>query len=252
MIKEKAGCDRQKYLLEIEELRKKLDIDEVSVDGMVNILATKDVMYRLAIDYKLCAITVESFMSIPIELGACISFAQAEVSDMGVPCVCESDIHGAISSIIAEAVALNTSPSFFADLTVRHPENDNGLLLWHDSFPLSLKAPDCRGSLGKQMILPEVERGMCHWKIKDGEITIIRFDGEADGYRLLAEKANSIPGPYTQSTYLWVELDNWKGFERKIIEGPYIHHASCIYGDYKEVLREACKYIDGLQFDTVE
>jgi hypothetical protein len=92
--------------------------------------------------------------------------------------------------------------------------------------------------------------GMCHWKLKDGDITIVRFDGEADGYKLLAEKSKTIPGPFTQNTYVWVELEDWKKFERKVIEGPYIHHTACIYGEYTESLKEACKYIDWLEFDT--
>ncbi len=90
---------------------------------------------------------------------------------------------------------------------------------------------------------------MCHWRLKDGDITIVRFDGERGQYKLLAEESVTIPGPFTQNTYVWVELEDWKGFERKLIEGPYIHHTACVYGKYKDVLREACKYIDHLSFD---
>jgi L-fucose isomerase-like protein len=250
LTKEAAITDKAKYAREMTALAQKIDITAMSESGMTNVLALRDVMYKFAIDNKLTALAVESFMSLVEELGACISFAQAAVSDMGIPCVSESDVHGAISSIIAEAASLNTSSSFLADLTIRHPENDNGLLLWHDSFPLSLKAPDSKGSLGSHWILKGFMPGMCHWKLKDGDITIVRFDGEADGYKLLAEKSKTIPGPFTQNTYVWVELEDWKKFERKVIEGPYIHHTACIYGEYTESLKEACKYIDWLEFDT--
>lgn len=250
LTKEKAAAENSRYLAEIEELGKKIDITGVPEAGMVNILALRDVMYRFAIENKLSALAVESFMSLIEELDACISFAQAAISDLGIPCVSESDIHGAISSIIAEAANLNSGPSFFADLTVRHPVNDNGLLLWHDSFPLSLKSADCQGSLGSHWILPDFEPGMCHWKLKDGPITIVRFDGEAGSYKLLAEESKTIDGPFTQNTYVWVELENWKKFERKVIEGPYIHHTACVYGDCAAILKEACKYIPGLEFDS--
>ena len=33
--------------------------------------------------------------------------------------------------------------------------------------------------------------------------------------------------------------------------GPYIHHIAGIYGDYKAVLKEACKYL-GTVYDYVE
>lgn len=90
---------------------------------------------------------------------------------------------------------------------------------------------------------------MCHWKVRDGEITILRFDGEKGNYKLLVEECKTIPGPFTQNTYVWVELKDFKAFERKVIFGPYVHHAACIYGNYSEVLKEACKFIDNLEFD---
>jgi hypothetical protein len=47
----------------------------------------------------------------------------------GVAVACETDIHGAISSVIAQAAAGWKSPSFLADMTVRHPDNENAELL---------------------------------------------------------------------------------------------------------------------------
>jgi L-fucose isomerase-like protein len=250
MTKEAARAGEKAYREESEDFGRKLDLSRTPEQAVVNALALRDTLFRFASENGLKALAVESFMSLVEELGTYISFAQSLVSDMGVPCVCESDVHGAISAIMAEAAALNGAPSFFADLTVRHPENDNGILLWHDSFPLSLKHPDCRGSLGKHWILPGDSPGMCHWKLKDGDVTIVRFDGNGRGYSLMAEEARSIPGPYTQNTYLWVELDDFKKFERKVIEGPYIHHTACVYGRCRDALEEACRYIPGLAFDS--
>lgn len=250
LTKEKAEKHHGNYMMEMGVWEKRLDISEMSCASMCNILALRDVLIEFAKENGLRAIAIESFMTIIEELDACISFAQVMVSEMGIPCVCESDIHGAISSIFAEAVGLNLAPSFFADLTIRHPANENGLLLWHDAFPLSLKDPNCEGKLGGHWILPGFKPGMSHWKLKDGEITIVRFDGENGEYKLIAKEASTIEGPFTQNTYVWVEMDNWKEFERKIIEGPYIHHTSCIYGKYKTALKEACKYIPHLTFDA--
>ena len=44
-------------------------------------------------------------------------------------------------------------------------------------------------------------------------------------------------------TYLWVEVENIKRLEAKIVEGPYIHHCVGIHKDVVPVLYEACKYI---------
>ena len=50
---------------------------------------------------------------------------------------------------------------------------------------------------------------------------------------------------------MWGEFKDLPKFERKLIEGPYIHHMSEVYGDYTEELREFCKYVDVL-FDPAE
>jgi L-fucose isomerase-like protein len=249
LTRERAMKDRNTYLDEILRIGTAIDLTSMDPEAVLNNLALRDVLLGLATEHGLSAIAVESFMSITEELKAMISFAQAQVTEAGIPCITESDIHGAISSIIAEAAALNRSPSFFADLTIRHPENDNGLLLWHDAFPYCLKAPDSPASIGTHWILPDIDAGTCHWRLKDGEVTIVRFDASSGAYSLVAQKASSIAGPYTQNTYLWVEMANWKSFERKMIEGPYIHHVACVYGDHVAALKEACKYINNLRFD---
>ena len=52
-----------------------------------------------------------------------------------------------------------------------------------------------------------------------------------------------IDGPYTKGTYLWVEVENWKRLEAKLVEGPYIHHCVGIHKNVVPVLFEACKYL---------
>jgi L-fucose isomerase-like protein len=242
--------NRRAYINEVKTYRTMLNVVNMPDDAFIKILSFRDVMKEFASDNELSALAVESFMSLVDAFGSYISFAQSLVSDAGFPCICESDIHGAISAVMAEAAALHATPAFLADLTIKHPVNDNGLLLWHDSFPLSLKDPDCRGELSGHWILHNTWPGMCHWKLRDGEITIMRFDGETDDYRLFAEKAWSIRGPYTRNTYLWVQVEDLPKLERKVIEGPYIHHTACIYGDYRSALREACKYLKHVIFDN--
>ena len=43
--------------------------------------------------------------------------------------------------------------------------------------------------------------------------------------------------------HLWVEVENIKRLEAKIVEGPYIHHCVGIHKNVVPVLYEACKYI---------
>lgn len=63
----------------------------------------------------------------------------ALLNDEGIPVVCETDIHGAITSLMVEAAGMGESRSFFADWTIRHPDNPNGELLQHcGPWPISI------------------------------------------------------------------------------------------------------------------
>ena len=68
---------------------------------------------------------------------------------------------------------------------------------------------------------------------------------------LLTSVCKTTDGSYTFGTYLWAEFDNLSAWERKLIEGPYIHHMAEIEGDWTEELRELCKYVPALSIDTV-
>lgn len=64
--------------------------------------------------------------------------------------------------------------------------------------------------------------GVAHWRLKKGEITVARFDGDNGSYSLLMGHAHSVEGPETSGTYLWIEVNDWPLWEEKFIRGPYI------------------------------
>jgi L-fucose isomerase-like protein len=175
------------------------------------------------------------------ELGIRPCAVFGNLGDTGFPVACENDIHGAVSCLAALAANNYREPVFLADLTQRHPSNDNGELLWHcGPFPKGLRKEGSHGFIND---------GMGQWQIRDGTITLIRFDGCRQQYNLFAGLCRTTQGPLTNGTYCWAETGNWPAWEKKFIHGPYIHHITGVYGDYTGSLREACKYIPGLRFD---
>ena len=87
--------------------------------------------------------------------------------------------------------------------------------------------------------------------VKDGRYTIARFDQDDGDYQLLSGTCDSATGPLVQGTYLWARFDNLGKWEKKLIEGPYIHHMAEIEGDYTGAIHEFCKYIPELNPDDV-
>ena len=147
--------------------------------------------------------------------------------------------------------ANNGETFFFADLTVRHPENDNAELLWHcGNFPRSLAKESEPGEVGCSRYHGNTF-GIGEWELKQGDLTVARFDGDHGVYQLLIGEAKTTTGPKNVGSYVWMEVDHWPKWERKLVEGPYIHHVCGVYGKHGEILWEACKYIPGLQPDVV-
>lgn len=138
-------------------------------------------MKRLVEKYGCNAGAIQCWNALQDELGIMPCAANAILNEMGIPIVCETDIHGAITALMVEA--------------------------------------------------------------KHGDLTLARFDGDNGEYSLLLGNARGIDGPAGMGTYLWVEVDNLKRLEAKIVEGPYIHHCVAIHANVVPVLYEACKYI---------
>jgi len=53
----------------------------------------------------------------------------------------------------------------------------------------------------------------------------------------------------TQGTYLWIEVDDWFKWEKRLIRGPYVHHCAAVHEHIAPALYEACRYIPALEAD---
>lgn len=212
----------------------------ISREQLETVAALKVAMRTLIGKYGCNAAAIQCWNALQNEIGIMPCAANALLNEEGIPVVCETDIHGAITALMAEAACLNEKRSFFADWTVRHPFNDNGELLQHCG-PWPLSCASCKPTIEYPLAFDYP--GSVAAQAKHGDITLCRFDGDNGEYSMLLGNAKGIDGPYTKGTYLWVEVENWPRLEAKIVEGPYIHHCVGIHKDVVAVLYEACKYI---------
>ena len=209
-------------------------------EDLKTVAALKAAMRALADRYGCNAIALQCWNELQEEIGIMPCAANSLLNEEGLPVVCETDIHGAITAIMCEAAGLGEARTFFADWTVRHPDNENGELLQHCG-PWPLSCASCKPSIGYPLAFSHP--GAVEAQAKLGEMTLCRFDGDNGEYSLLLGNAKGIEGPYTKGTYVWVEVENLKRLEAKIVEGPYIHHCVGIHKNVVPVLYEACKYI---------
>jgi L-fucose isomerase-like protein len=246
-VKARAARDQKLYTEELASFRRDwLDTDGLAEEGLLHSLAMRDELIRLGEEWNLDGFAVKSFSSIQEELGPGVGLGDMLLQEW-YPVGAETDIHGAISSVLVEAASRADEPSFFPEYTVRHPANDNAILLWHGTAPLSLRHRSVRRIPFKPpWILKGLPPSSPQFRLKDGPLTVCRFDGDTGEYRLGIGQGQAVEGPPTREFYVWMEVDDWPRWERRIMEGPYIHHCSAVYDHCADALEEACRYIPGL------
>ena len=176
--------------------------------------------------------------------GAMPCLAMSILYDMGYIVTCESDIHGAVTQALMLCASRGGNKPMFGEFTARNPINKNSELLWHcGPFPYSMK---------KDGIKAKLFNTKPSFRCKDGTYTIARFQGDGGKYTLLGGKFTATEGPHTFGTHIWAQFNDLSAIEKKLINGPYIHHMSEIYGNYSEVLEEFCKFVPGLEFEPIE
>ena len=231
----KSGADRLREMYQIDDLTEPV-LDKVYAFVL---------LYRQLFDeYHLDAISAECWTAMQLLVGAMPCTAYGILADEGYIIGCESDMHATITQILLKSAALGEKKPFLGEFTTRHPTDRSIQLLWHcGPFAYSLRDPES----------PCKCVNMREWfRVQNGHYTVARMDQDHGKYQILVGECDSAEGPYTFGTYMWARFDNLDKWERKLIEGPYIHHMSEIEGGYTEAFREFCKYIPDLELDEVQ
>ena len=211
------------------------DTAQMEPEAVEKLATMEAAILGLAEKYGLTCLASECWrtFSVPFGIMPCAGFA--DLTERGLPVACECDIHGAISSCLLAAASQWEQATFLADMTIRHPTNDNAELLWH--------CGPCPVSMSKQGSVPRMEQCLGQFPLERGDVTVCRF-GETEGeYKLFIGEGRSVEGPETNGNYLWLETCDWPQWEEKLVKGPYIHHISVAFGTWGSVLREACGYL---------
>lgn len=222
----------------------KVDVSKMAEEHQINQAALRIAVADMVEKYDIDGVALECWSMLPAQFGIAGCQVIGMLSDMGIPTACEADVLGAITGVLVSAAALGQKPIFFSDITVRHANDDNVELLWHcGPYPVSLAHPNAKPGI--------TDHGQGAFELKNGPITIARFDMLNGEYTLFSGEGEGVDGPSKGGTYVWFKVDNWEDWEEKIVFGPYIHHVAGIYGNYMQVLTEACKYMNGVCADPM-
>lgn len=244
--------DREQLEKELADYQNLVSCEGIEYEKLLKIIALKHAIKDFAVREGCSAVAMHCWHEVGARLGISPCASMGMVSSEGIPVTCETDIHGAISAVMAAAATLGESSALFPDITIRHPENDNAELIWHcGPFPMAEKKEGTSASLSPDHYnFNDGCPGCGEFLMRDGDITLVRFDGGTGNYSLLTAEGKTVEGPYTRGTYLYAEFENWPKIEYTIANGIYCHHAAVVYGRISAALYEAAKYI-GIGIDAV-
>jgi L-fucose isomerase-like protein len=219
----------------LENLKRSYETSSMDAEAVRRIAAMECAFLKLSERYGCNCFASECWrtFSVPYGIMPCAGFA--DLIQRNLPVACECDIHGAISSSLLAAADFWNQPTFLADMTIRHPTNDNAELLWH--------CGPCPTKMAKPGVQPRMECCLGQFELARGQLTVCRFGGSHGQYKLFTGQGRAVEGPPTNGNYLWLETNNWPEWEKRLVKGPYIHHMSAMYGDYADVLEDACEYM---------
>lgn len=223
-----------------------------SQEAVRKIAALKTALKELVVENGCNCAAVQCWDAMQDMMGVMPCMSDGLLTEEGIPVVCETDIHGAITSRMLSAAAGNKT-TFISDMTMRHPEKANLQLMWHcGNFSPSLCEDISKARGERNMILASQCPGVARFTIKEGPLTITRFDGVKGQYKLFIGQAKAVAGPDTAGTHTWIEVPDLDKWEYKLVTGPYIHHCIGVYDSVAAVMYEACKYIPGLEADPAD
>ncbi len=250
-VDERLKNNREEYEKRLKSIPW-IDYSNISnYEGMYKSLCLKDVLVDLADELKLDAYGFQMYNGILNYLGEGGGLGLLELEEH-LPVAAETDMYGALSGIIAEAAQGETEPSMCLEYTIRHPEEENTVLMWHAFAAPSHRHPDVEKiQMLKPSILTTFPPCSPKFELREGPMTICRFDGMDGQFYMGAGEGISKKSIETREVYTWLEVEDWKSWERKLIENRFIHHSACVYGRYADSIALAAKFldIDFIRFD---
>lgn len=237
------STQKDELIKEVENIKNHFDCSSTDEDTLIKIAAVVKYFETISKTYNSNVIGTDCWSGFASGWGVPPCVAMSIVAEKGIYVTCEGDVFMSITNVLLNSATRGLGKPIQGEFTCRHPENDNAELLWHcGPFPTSCKAD------GEK---PHLLNNKPVFRAKDGTYTIARFQADKGKYYLLGGQFNTCKGPNTWGTYMWAEFKDLPKLERKLIEGPYIHHVSEVYGEYEKYLKEFAKYFDEIIYDDI-
>lgn len=171
------------------------------------------------------------------EYGGAVCGPVAMMGEARVPCACEADVYGALTTLLLQKIA--DAPVFLADLVDLDAADDTGVV-WHcGQAPVSMAADRAKVSAtihtNRKMPL------LFEFPLKAGRVTFFRLS-QARGETFAAIGGGEMldrPMAFTGTSGV-VRFDSGaKSVLENVMGAALEHHMALAYGDHRDSLRQA-------------
>jgi L-fucose isomerase-like protein len=214
------------------ELAETGDLDPAALERSLRVFGA---LLDLTGERGLSALAVRCWPEFFTEYGCAACGPMAMTTQDGVPCACEADVYGAVTSLLLQAIT--DAPPFMADLVDVDREGDTAVV-WHCGLaPVSMADPDHRPRAGihsnRRMPL------LAEFALAPGRVTLARLSQSRDSLRLVVAGGEMQKAPQSFSgTSGVLRFDRPAGdVLDRILEEGVEHHYSLAYGDCRSELQ---------------
>jgi L-fucose isomerase-like protein len=223
----------EKKIDRIKQIESIFDISQLNKDQLGKVAELIVKIDEFIKKNNFTALAIRCWPEFASDFGISPCAAMSILQSEGKVIACEGDVLGSLSMLAHQAIG-GEFP-FLADFSQVNFEEDFGLL-WHCGVaPCNLWDGKCIRSLDPYFA---AGKGVtADFVMKEGVVSLLRFDYAPEEYRIFAQKAQAIPmEKELKGTYVKVKFqENVKKVLEKIIDNGIAHHISVVYGDFTKV-----------------
>lgn len=176
------------------------------------------------------------------EYGGAVCGPVSMMSEQRVPCACEADVFGALSSLLLQELA--DAPAFQVDLVDIDPD-DGSSVVWHcGQAPISMADPASRptATIHSNRKMPL----LYEFALKPGRVTFARVSQARGEIKLVIAGGEMLarPGAFTGTSGVVAYDAPPERLEEIIMGGALEHHSCMVYGDFRDELRAVAQVLD--------
>lgn len=230
-----------------EEMEESADCSAVSGGDLAKMARLEAALAGIIEEQGLRGVAVQCWTSIQEEYGVSPCFVMSRLTDRGIPCACEVDVHGTLSMHLLSLVA--DSAAGLADWNNRHYSAVNVFSAWHCGvFPPSLssgeKTLSYHNILADSTGTTEGKYGTVESRLDRGPVTMLRVTEHPwDTWPMLVAEGEvvDVPGD-PPGSHGWVRVSDLDRLYAEVLRG-FPHHTAIAGGHLGGALLAAAYFL---------